>query len=370
MAHHNANMGGLQDLLSLRGLLEDAPLLAEAIVDTIQEPLLLLDPSLKVIFANRSFYLSFKVEPAETLDWMVYELGNGQWDIPRLRHLLEEIIPTNNSFSDYEVTLTFPGIGRKVMRLNGKRLRRREGQDALILLAIHDITALYEREERLKELLREREALVQEIHHRVKNNLQTIVSLLNMHVGHTDNPVVTTALNDAGERVHAIARLHERLYTSPNLDEVNAGDYLRTLAGDLQELHRRPEITFGIVVDDMVIDMDRATPLALIANELIQNCLKHAFPAGHTGHVEISLQYVPHSVPEGEPLDNGLAMLQIQDNGISIPSGVNIEESNSMGLTLVRLLLRQLHANFECIVADGVKWTIVFPLASETQGKA
>jgi two-component sensor histidine kinase len=73
--------------------------------------------------------------------------------------------------------------------------------------------------------------------------------------------------------------------------------------------------------------------------------------------------------PEGESLDNGLAMLQIQDNGISTPSGFNIEESNSMGLKLVRLLLRQLHANFECIVANGVKWTMVFPLAaSKAQG--
>src|SRR5689334_7655333 len=112
--------GTLRDLLSLRGLIEEAPHLAEAIVDTVQDSVLLLDTMLKVVLANRSFYVAFKVEPAETLEWMVYDLGDGQWNIPELRTLLEDILPSNSSFSGYEVTHTFPQIGRKVMRLNAR----------------------------------------------------------------------------------------------------------------------------------------------------------------------------------------------------------------------------------------------------------
>src|SRR5438067_4207199 len=155
----------LKHLLSVRGLTDDAPLVAQAIVDTVRQPLLLLDPNLQVVLANRSFYLTFKVEPAETLHWMVYELGNGQWNIPPLRELLEDIIPKNNAFFDYEVTHNFPDIGRKVMLLNGKKLRRRERQDELILLVIEDITALHQRQEELERLVRQREILVQEVHH-------------------------------------------------------------------------------------------------------------------------------------------------------------------------------------------------------------
>src|SRR5581483_1965245 len=164
--------GPLKDLLSLRGLIEDAPLLAEAIVDTVQDSVLLLDPMLKVILANRSFYLRFKVEPVETLGRKLYELGNGQWNIPKLKTLLEDILPSNSAFSGYEVTHAFPEIGQKVMRLNARKLRRRKDQADLILLAIEDVTALHDRELELQLLVREKEALVQEIHHRVKNNLQ------------------------------------------------------------------------------------------------------------------------------------------------------------------------------------------------------
>ena len=132
--------GNLKDLLSLRGLIEEAPLLAEAIVDTVQDSVLLLDAQLKIVLANRSFYSTFKVEPAETLGGMVYELGNGQWNIPELRKLLEHVLPNNLSFSDYEVMHTFPDLGRKVMLLNARKLRRREDQSHLILLVIQDIT--------------------------------------------------------------------------------------------------------------------------------------------------------------------------------------------------------------------------------------
>ena len=130
----------------------DAQLLAEAVVDTVRESLLLLDSDLRVRFANRSFYLTFGVRPPQTLDQLVYKIGNGQWNFPALRHLLEEILPQNSSFEDFEVTHDFPDIGRKVMRLSARKLRRPTDQHELILLALEDITARKQIEEELAQV--------------------------------------------------------------------------------------------------------------------------------------------------------------------------------------------------------------------------
>jgi PAS domain-containing protein len=111
-----------------------------SLVDTVRQPLLLLDADLRVKSVNNAFYQTFKVKPEETGGQLIYELGNRQWDIPRLRLLLEEIIPQNNIFEDFEVEHEFLTIGRKKMRLNARQIKAVNGQPALILLALEDIT--------------------------------------------------------------------------------------------------------------------------------------------------------------------------------------------------------------------------------------
>ncbi|MBV8708256.1 MAG: PAS domain S-box protein [Acidobacteriaceae bacterium] len=477
------------DNLSLRGLIEEAELLAEAIVDTVRESLLVLDGSLRIRLASRSFYLTFHVSPEETLDRLVYEIGEGQWDIPRLRQLLEEILPHNGSFRDFEVTHEFPQVGCKTMLLNARKLRRREDQEELILLAIEDVTALQQARERdafaaavlrssgealvglspeglirswnpaaahlfgytaeevigssisnlapadrqteqrdfltrlrtgegmtietvrltkagrpvtvilnaapvldrtgqvigisaaltditerkqmeqqlregkqnLSALLKEKQTLVQEIHHRVKNNLQMIVSLLSLHAGQTTDPRVIEALSEAGNRVQAIARLHESLYASSNLAELNFGEYLRDLTNELQHLQGRAEISVQVFTEDIVLGMDMAIPLGLIANELILNCLKHAFPAGREGRVTVSVEYVRDSVKAGESLDEAVIRLRVEDDGIGLPSGLDIERTESLGLRLVQLLAQQLQAAVQAQTGTGLTWTVSIP---------
>jgi PAS domain S-box-containing protein len=119
---------------------QDALAYAESIIDTVRDPLLVLDADLRVRSASRSFYEDFGVKPEETEGRLVYELGNGQWDIPELRTLLETILPENDSFRDFEVTQTFEGIGRRRMLLNARKVREPGNHSQLILLAIEDIT--------------------------------------------------------------------------------------------------------------------------------------------------------------------------------------------------------------------------------------
>ncbi|MFA5112845.1 MAG: PAS domain S-box protein [Candidatus Margulisiibacteriota bacterium] len=121
--------------------LQDAREIAESTINAVHEPLIILDGELKVVSASRSFYQVFKVNPAETERQFIYELGNSQWDIPALRKLLEEIIPGNESFDNYEVEHEFPVIGKRTMLLNARRIPRPPAKPRVILLAIEDVTA-------------------------------------------------------------------------------------------------------------------------------------------------------------------------------------------------------------------------------------
>ena len=113
---------------------------AHNIIETVREPLIMLDATLRVISANQSFYRIFQADPRETAGKFIYELGNRQWDTPELRRLLEEILPGNNSFEDFEIEHDFPSIGRKLMRLNARKITQEDGKSELILLAIEDLT--------------------------------------------------------------------------------------------------------------------------------------------------------------------------------------------------------------------------------------
>jgi PAS domain S-box-containing protein len=149
-----------------RAEIQQARSYAENIVETVREPLLVLDGDLKIVSANRSFYRTFKVTKRETLGRLVYNLGNRQWDIPRLRILLEEILPKKTHFGGFEVEHDFPTVGRKIMKLNARQIHQKVTGKKMILLAAEDIT-------RFKELERERENLLSMFAHDMKNAVIT-----------------------------------------------------------------------------------------------------------------------------------------------------------------------------------------------------
>ena len=142
--------------------LENTGEYAEDIIATVREPLVVLDAELKVVTANRSFYRTFQVEPAETEGRLVYDLGNRQWDIPRLRELLEKVLPTNTAFDDYAVKHDFETIGLRTMLLNARRIYREANKSDTILLAIEDITERKRAEEELRKHRQHLEELVKQ----------------------------------------------------------------------------------------------------------------------------------------------------------------------------------------------------------------
>src|SRR6185436_5184511 len=158
----------------------DAWALAQGIVDTVREPVLVLDNELRVIAASRSFYSAFKVKPIDTQGRPLYALGDGQWDIQKLRVLLEKIIPEQGVMEGYEVEHEFPGLGHRTMCLNARQVFYEEGTNVTILLGMEDITdrRLLEREK--DELLRQKDVLLQELEHRIANSLTIIASIILM----------------------------------------------------------------------------------------------------------------------------------------------------------------------------------------------
>ena len=150
---------------------EDGPALAQAIVDTVREPLLVLDKELRVVAASRSFYETFQADRQETQGRLLYTLGDGQWDIPALRTLLEKILPEHSVMNDYEVEHEFPKIGRRTMLLNARTVISDKSADAALLLAIEDISERRAHERVLEHLLRQKELLLEEMRHRIANSL-------------------------------------------------------------------------------------------------------------------------------------------------------------------------------------------------------
>ena len=240
----------------------------------------------------------------------------------------------------------------------------RDGSVSQVAGSTRDITERHRSEERTRAALIEREALLKEIHHRVKNNLQVIVSLLSLQADQISDVAASMAFQDAQSRVRTIARIHETLYSSSDLAQVEFGHYARVLVEDVSVFYQTPpdRIRLEVHTDEMALDIDQAIPLGLILNELVTNSLKHAFPGNTSGKIQISLRYVNESIGPGQTLDDAMGKLRVCDTGIGLSRNFVFETAESMGMYLVRILARQLHGVVELEEAAGTSFCLTFPL--------
>ena len=268
--------------------IEDAQTLAQAIVNTIPEPFLILDEQFRVLAASRSFYRTFKVDPEQTRGSLLYALGDGQWDIPALRLLLETIIPEKIAMDGFEVEYDFPNIGPRTMLLNARKVIYDHSATITILLAFTDITArrAIEREKeellgRTEELLRQKDVLLREMEHRVANSLQIIASILLLKARSVTSEETRQHLKDAHQRVLSVAEVQRHLHASTGADEIEVGSYLSKLCSSLASLMigEAQSIAVNVLAETGRIDSQKAVSLGLIVTELVLNAVKYAFPA-------------------------------------------------------------------------------------------
>jgi PAS domain S-box-containing protein len=223
-----------------------------------------------------------------------------------------------------------------------------------------DITERKRMEEQIKRSLMEKEILLKEIHHRVKNNLQIISSMLNLQSEYVKDKYALDLFTESRNRVKSMALIHEKLYQSKDLARINFLDYVRTLTKDLFRSYRRSsaEIALKMDIEDVFLDIDKAVSCGLIINELITNSLKHAFPSGSEGEITIGLH----------PDINGMFALTVSDNGTGLPENIDSRNVESLGLQLVALLVEQLDGAIELDKRKGTSFRITFK-GTTTTGK-
>jgi PAS domain S-box-containing protein len=231
-----------------------------------------------------------------------------------------------------------------VMRDEGGRVRG-------FAKVMRDETDRRRADEQLKASLAEKEILLKEIHHRVKNNLQVITSLLALQSDSVEDDTVRQMFDEACNRVRSIGDIHELLYRSPDLAHVDFNTYLHRLAQHLVAFYGvNPDRIRVSISANADLTLSEAIPCGLIVNELLTNCFKHGFPQGKTGSIQLSLNC------EGE----GCA-LEVADNGVGFPSHISLEEPTSLGLKLVSVLARQLRGDLRLLQSEGTRMAVVFP---------
>jgi chemotaxis protein methyltransferase CheR len=356
--------------------IDDGRALARAIVDTVREPLVVLDKDLRVVTASRSFYLTFGMNRLDVQGRAIYALGDGQWNIPELRALLENIVPQHGVMEDYEVERDFAGIGRRTMLLNARKVFYEANSHTTILLAIEDITerrakergqtpsammqlelqTSYAREEALlkdkHDLSLRQGMLAQEFEHRLINSLQLIVSLLSMQSRAAATPEAAAQLNTAASRVGALGRVHRRLHLLDHQDHVQFERYLHDLCEDLSGLLFQESIGHAVVVEaaEAEIPSVLAIPLGFLVNELVTNSAKYA-----RGH--ISVQFASISA--------GTYALSVLDDGPGLPAEFNPAKSKGLGMKIVLALVRQIGGELQISSAgngSGTRFTVTFSL--------
>jgi chemotaxis protein methyltransferase CheR len=320
------------------------------IVETIREGVLVLEPDLTVSFANRSFCHTFAVAPEHTVGRKLYEIGNGQWDIPMLRVSLETIISGRKTIDAFEIENFFPSIGQRILAFNARKVYRPSNKTQQILLAIEDVTERA-RLEHEHEAAHERIGmLLQELTHRVKNSLQFIASMVMLEARSNNSGEAKAALERVSHRITALGQLYSKLSKADSVEAVDAAIYLDELCGDLiASVHKEgsTSIVLKTDIENELLPTDRAIPIGLIVNELVTNSVKYGFPGEAKGTVTVTLKRVPGALrltvaDDGQGLDprradSGLGRRFV--DGFAQQLGGQVERTSDSRGTTVHLIL-------------------------------
>ena len=276
-------------------------------------------------------------------------------DLPASRELLQSLI--RGEVPDFEIEKQYVCKDGRLITgiLRCAPIQDAAGEVVAMIGQLVDITERKQSEFQIIASLQEKEVLLKEIHHRVKNNLQVISSLLDLQSAYVEDVVMQAILQDSRGRVRSMALVHEQLYGSLDLARIDLQGYLQDLVGYLRRAYHQQAggVQLHIEVEEsLLLDVESAVPLGLIVNELVSNALKHAFPDGRSGEVRIQVW-----LPEKDQV-----CLIVQDDGIGFPQEIDIHRSPSLGLTIITTLVEQLRGQIDLRQQGGTCFEFYFPL--------
>jgi PAS domain S-box-containing protein len=308
----------------------------------------------KILYANRAI-----------LDFFGYESIEELREIPFTKRYMESIYAEfadwrekrplrADDSSEYEVDIVRKDGEVRNLEVWRKRVLWNGNEHYQVIY--RDITDRKKAEEKILASLREKEILLMEVHHRVKNNMQVISGLLDLQASSSGNPELIERLNESQSRIRSMALIHEKLYGSKDFARIDLAGYVRTLSQDLFQSYKINPGKIDLIVQpdgDVYVDINKAVPCGLILNELISNALKHAFPSDRHGELQIIIRETKNTEIE----------IVVRDNGVGLPDDVDIHQPRTVGLHLVNGLAKnQLDGQMEVRRDNGTEFRIKFPL--------
>lgn len=219
-----------------------------------------------------------------------------------------------------------------------------------VMVMLHDRSKAREIEELKQRNTEQKEVMLREIHHRVKNNLAIVISMLGMQIRQNSDPALVRIIHDIEMRIRSMALIHEHLYRSEHLDRIPLSGYLHALINIINSTFRDQRIRISADLDPVDVSIEIALPLGLIANELLTNAFKYAFPDHEEGEIIMELKQSPENI----------TTLTIRDNGVGLPESVSFEGGKTLGMFIVKLLVEQLDGTIEVIADNGTSYRITF----------
>jgi two-component sensor histidine kinase len=319
-----------------------ASLLAQSIVDTVRDPIVILEHDLTVVTASRAFLNLFGNRSGDVEGRRLEDLGSGQWNVDALTKLLSRVVPDDIPLNDYLLEDEFPGLGRRMFKINARKVYRSGDHVTRLLVYFEDATKATAAD-------RHRDTLAAELAHRIKNSLQIISAFVSFEIRQAAEPCVV-GYRAMQARINAVAELYDVIASSTAFGPVYMPNYLSGIASSLRSslLGEASEIVISVVADALDIDPDHAIPMGLLANELATNAVKYAFPSG-TGKIEIGFRHREDGV-----------VLTVHDNGIGI--GAAPKGGTGMGSRFVTAFAKQLGGSVATASGStGTTVTVRFP---------
>ena len=320
--------------------------LALAVVAAADAPLLLLDEHLVLISASASFCSAFGVEPADIPGTKLFELADGEWNVPQLRSLLSATVDGTANIEVYEMDLAADGRAPRRLVLKARKLDYADADQVRVLLSVSDVTEARLAERLKDDLLREKGILLQELQHRVANSLQIIASILLQSARRAQSDGARNDLYDAHHRVISVAAIQQQL-AAARLGDVALRPYLTDLCRSIAaSMIRDPkQLSLEVTSDDSVTSADISVSLGLVVTELVINALKHAFPGHRRGKIDVGYR--------SDPLSWALS---VRDNGVGMPKD-GASQKPGLGTSIVEALSKQLDA--DVTVSDAMPGVLV-----------